>query len=80
MLLFIQLFQNLGWKVLQSLLMKPLVAMAMFEGREAGSAGREQNEGPHFHGVKERLESAKRKEKTERMRGDVSVINRRRYK
>lgn len=63
MLLFLQLFQNLGWKVLQSLLMKPLVAVAMFKGWEAGSAGREQNERPHFHGVEERLESAKKKGK-----------------
>lgn len=63
------------------LLMEPLVAMSMLKGREAGSTGCEQSERPHFHGVKERLESEQKKKKeSERMRGGVSVINRHRYK
>lgn len=84
MVLLPQLCHNLSWKVLQSLLMKSLVAMSMLKRRETGCAGREQNERPHFHGVKERLESERTKEQfqeeLERMRCAVSVINGHRYK
>lgn len=65
MLLLLQHFHNLRWEVLQMLLMEPLVAMSMLKGREAGSTGCEQSERPHFHGVKERLESEQKKKKSQ---------------